>query len=367
MARADRAPASGRRGIGAAIALVLPMLVAAPSALAQTDAQCEAAGAIDGSPPVVDLRIDNDLFANQDQGYTNGVLLGFVSPNLKDYTDDRCLPAPARWLNAYLDWLHPRGFDQQNMVVRIGQAMFTPTDREPVDLIADDRPYAGIFIVSLGYNARDGDRLRSTTLDLGMVGPSSRARETQNLWHDLIGSDRFNGWDNQLGDELAFRLAHERARRFPAKGVFGDPEGFGVDMIRHYGLSLGTLATYGNAGGEVRFGWRLPDDFGTAPLRPAGENSAPAVRARSAGHWSVHGFVSVDARLVLRDISLDGNTWKDSHSVDKEPLVSDAAIGIALKRGRWKLAFARYFRTREFEGQEDRPSYGSFTISRALW
>lgn len=327
---------------------------------------CEHARAGDGSPPMIDLRVDNDLFANQDQGYTSGVLIGFVSPNLKDYTDDRCLPAPARWLNAYLDWLQPRGFDQQNMVVRIGQGMFTPSDPEPSYLIEDDRPYAGVFLVSLGYNARDDDHLRSTTLDIGMVGPSSRAKEIQDFIHDLIGSEKFNGWDNQLRDEVVFRIAHERARRFPAEGTFGDPDGFGFDVIRHYGLSLGTLATYANAGGELRFGWRLPDDFGTSPLRPAGENSAPNVRGRYQSGWSIHGFFSVDARIVLRDITLDGNTWKDSHSVDKELFVGEAALGVAIRHGRWKFAYARYFRTREFEGQADTPSYGSFTVSAAL-
>lgn len=332
----------------------------------RADDGCAEAGARDGSRPVVNLQVDNDLFANQDQGYSSGVLMGLVSPNLKDYTHDHCLPAPARWLNAYLDWLQPRGFDQQNMVVRIGQAMFTPDDREPSELIEDDRPYAGLFFISLGYNAREGSHLRSTTLDLGILGPSSKAEQSQDFIHDLIGAEKFNGWDNQLRDEVVFRLAHERARRFPAEGVFGNPDGFGVDAIRHYGVSLGTLATHANAGGEFRFGWRLPDDFGTSPLRPAGENSAPNVRARYDSIWSVHGFLSVDARVVLRDITLDGNTWKDSHSVDKEPLVAEAAAGIAIRKGRWKFAFTRYFRTREFEGQQDRPSYGSFTVSAAL-
>ena len=343
----------------------LALLLVADASVA-VEINCEQAQAKDGSPPIVDLRVDNDLFANQDQGYTSGVLIGFVSPNLKDYTDDRCLPAPARWLNAYLDWLQPRGFDQQNMVVRIGQGMFTPSDPKPSELIEDDRPYAGVFLVSLGYNARENDYLRSTTLDMGLVGPSSRAEEIQDFIHDLIGSEKFNGWDNQLRDEVVFRIVHERARRFPAEGMFGDDNGFGFDAIRHYGLSLGTLATYANAGGEIRFGWRLPDDFGTSPLRPAGENSAPNVRARYSSDWSVHGFISVDARVVLRDITLDGNTWKTSHSVDKEIVVGEAAVGVAIRHGRWKFAYARYFRTREFEGQGDTPSYGSFTISAAL-
>lgn len=48
------------------------------------------------TPPAVNFRVDNDLFGGQDQGYTNGAQLSFVSPNLNDYTDDPCLPRLAR-------------------------------------------------------------------------------------------------------------------------------------------------------------------------------------------------------------------------------------------------------------------------------
>jgi hypothetical protein len=47
-------------------------------------------------------------------------------------------------------------------------------------------------------------------------------------------------------------------------------------------------------------------------------------------------------------------------------LVADLAIGAAVTRGRWKFALARYFRTREFDGQRELPSFGSFTISQSF-
>ena len=106
-----------------------------------------------------------------------------------------------------------------------------------------------------------------------------------------------------------------------------------------------------------------PNDFGSSPVRPAGDNTAPS-KGESAARWSWHGFLATDARVVLRDITLDGNTFRDSHSVDKKPVVGEAAIGAAMTYGAWKIALARYFRTREFDGQDMRPSYGSFTISR---
>ena len=79
-------------------------------------------------PPTVNFRVDNDLFGHQDQGYSNGVMLTLVSPNLKDYTDDPCLPRLARWINRHLDALTPEGFEQQNMVVSFAHGIFTPTD-----------------------------------------------------------------------------------------------------------------------------------------------------------------------------------------------------------------------------------------------
>ena len=76
--------------------------------------------------------------------------------------------------------------------------------------------------------------------------------------------------------------------------------------------------------------------------------------------------VTSDARWVVRDITLDGNTFRNSHSVDKRPFVGDIGYGVAVMRGKWKFALARYHRTREFDGQKETPVFGSFTISRTL-
>lgn len=315
-------------------------------------------------PPVVNLRIDNDLFAHQDQGYSSGVLLSLVSPNLKDYTGDPCLPALARWLNRYLERIQPSGFDQQNMVVKIGQGLFTPDDPTRRDLIVDDRPYAGALLASFGYNARKGDRLRSTQLVFGLVGPHAYGKQSQDFIHGIIGSHKFRGWDNQLHDEPVLMLVHERSQRY-ARHTIGD-RGLQWDVINHWGGAVGNFQTNLGAGTELRLGFRLPDDFGSSPVRPAGDNTAPTESYRVQSGWAGHVFLATDARWVLHDITLDGNTFRDSHSVDKKPLVGEAAIGMAITHDRWKFAFARYYRTREFDGQRSRPSFGSFTISRAF-
>ena len=345
--------------------LSLPLicvLALAPFLSARAADGC-AGSALHDHPPAVNFRVDNDLFGglHQDQGYTNGALLTFVSPNLADYTRDPCLPRPARWINRFLEHLHPGQFEQQNMIFSIGQGLYTPTDFSRSDLIADDRPYAAVLLLNFGYNARHGDRLQTTQLALGMVGPSAQGKQVQDAVHGLLGDDKFMGWDNQLHDEPVFRLLHERMQRWPST----NNAGWGWDAISHWGGAIGNLATHANGGGELRFGWKLPDDFGSSPLRPAGENTAPTRNGRAQG-WSGHLFVTGDARWVLRDITLDGNTFRHSHRVDKRPFVGEAGYGVALMRGKWKFALARYYRSREFDQQKERPVFGSFTISRTL-
>jgi lipid A 3-O-deacylase len=355
MSRARRLPVVVAL-LGAALASAWPARAASP--------ECAASRA--GMPdPAITLRLDNDLFGSegQDQGYTHGLLFTAMSPNLADYRHDPCLPRIGRWLNRYFDWLHPGGFEQQNMVVTFGQAIFTPSDDLATELLPGDRPYAAALLFGIGYNARKGDDLHTTLLRFGILGPSARGKEVQETWHDWIDVETFHGWDHQLRDEPLLQLVKERMRRYSIRGAPGEAR-WSQDVILHWGGALGNYSTHANLGAEGRFGWKLPDDFGSTPLRPAGENTAPARKGDAERGWAGHFFATFDARWVLHDITLDGNSWKDSHSVEKKPFVADVGYGMAITKGRWKLAFARYFRSYEFDGQKERPSFGSITISR---
>lgn len=346
-------------------ALAALLFSAVLPAFARTADTCEN-NVLRQTPPAVNFRVDNDLLGgkDQDQGYSNGAAITLVSPNLTDYTGDPCLPWLARRVNAYLERLAPGRYEEQNMVLAINHSLYTPMDWTRSDLIPEDRPYAGLLYVGLGYNARDGHLLRHTQLQLGVVGPWAQGEEVQDAVHDATGDDKFAGWRHQLHNEPIINLVHERMARWPRNGV-GNADGWGWDAIGHWGAALGNRATHANAGMELRFGWKLPDDFGSTPLRPAGENTAPR-RWSWTGDWSAHAFVTTDARWVLRDITLDGNSFRDSHSVDKRPFVADIGFGFSVLYDRWKFALARYHRTREFDGQQVTPVYGSFTISRSL-
>jgi len=316
------------------------------------------------APGRLNLRLDNDLLSGlgRDGGYTNGFQLVSVSPALRDDGDAGFLPWPAGALNRYLGWLQPDG-DERYAQAGVGLALFTPTEHEATGLQPADRPYAAVLLAGVGYTARSGDHLRSAQLRIGMVGPSVRGGQLQNAVHTLTGSEKWRGWANQLQDEPVFQLLYERLRRWSGPS---SADGLGTDVIAHWGGSLGSFQTYANAGFEWRIGRNLPADFGSDPMRPAARSDGGLRRTARDGTTDVHLFASVDLRAVARNITLDGNTWRESARVDKRGFVVDSGIGVSVVGSDWTLTFARYIRSREFAGQKDRPVFGSLALSYAL-
>lgn len=349
--------------------IVLSSLLAFTATFAQAD---DAAPASDQKPVslkdawTVNFYLENDLFSDTDQDYTNGVRVSFVSPNLESYRYDPAMPKVVNQINDRFDsLLGLKDTETRNVVISLSQLMFTPETIDATELLPDERPYAGYLALGFAYHGRSQNRLDSVEVSLGMVGPSSLAENSQDMIHDLRGLDKFQGWDNQLKDEPTLQLVYENKLRLVKQEL---PLGLKHDLISHAGAALGNVGVYANVGGEYRLGWDLPDDFGTSAVRPAGDNSAPGrgdIRLQPGDDYfyGLHGFLSIDGKAVAHDIFLDGNTWKDSHSVDKKYFVGEIAVGFSFLIKRWKLSYAQVFRSREFEGQARHHEYGSFTLS----
>ncbi len=314
----------------------------------------------------LNLYLDNDLFSQTDRDYTNGLRVSWVSPDITSYLDDPTLPAWIRAVNQKLTFFHDgREGLQRNLIFSVGQTLYTPGDLTRTDLIVDDRPYAGWLFASVGYQTRKDDQLDTLEARFGIVGPGAFGKEAQDFVHDIRGFDKFQGWDNQLENEpgVIFLWEHKRKYRY----LQNENSRFGYDVIGHTGLALGNVRSYLNGGAEFRVGWAIPDDFGTSALRPGGDNSSPYStwdpRSTVDRIWGAHGFISFDMRLVGQDIFLDGNTFRDSHSIAKESLVVDGAIGFSIIYGRTKMSYAQIFRTREYSSQVKGHSYGSIAVS----
>ncbi len=292
--------------------------------------------------------LENDLFYGLDRDYTNGVQASWTSA--PDHAPAWALHA-ARTLP-----LFPEG-GQVRATYALGQNMYTPSDIALENPPLNDRPYAGWLYGSIGLIAQTDSRLDQLNLQLGLVGPAALAGETQTLVHEIVGAGKPRGWDTQLGNEPGLVLTYQRSWRAL---VSGSTYGVGFDVTPHSGGALGNVFTYANAGATLRLGWNLPNDYGPPRIQPSLPGSGyfePQDRP------SVYLFAGLDGRAVARNIFLDGNTWSDSRSVDKVPLVGDAQVGVALTLGSTRLAYTHVFRSREYDGQKDADEFGAVSLS----
>lgn len=294
------------------------------------------------------LVFENDLFYDTDRNYTNGVRAAWLSGPGR--TPAWALDA-ARWFPLFPDG----GTVRTNYA--IGQNMYTPDDIALTTPPLDDRPYAGWLYGSIGLIAETGRRLDQLELTLGVVGPASLAEQTQTIVHEITGSPEPRGWDTQLKNEPGVVLTYQRSwRRFISESI----SGFGFDATPHAGGALGNVFTYANAGLTLRFGRRLPLDYGPPRIQPSLPGSGFFVPQDGFG-WYL--FAGVDGRAVARNIFLDGNTFRDSRSVDKKPLVGDLQFGIAVTWRNVRLSYTHVLRTREFDTQDAADGFGAVSLS----
>ena len=78
-------------------------------------------------------------------------------------------------------------------------------------------------------------------------------------------------------------------------------------------------------------------------------------------------FVEGDpTRMRTLAARLDGNTLRDSASVEREPLAAQLAIGVAIDVRQWQATLGATYRTKEYETQDREASFGTLTFRRAL-
>lgn len=309
--------------------------------------------------------LENDYFVNDDSQYTNGLKFAWSSPVHTGYPKDTW---PHRWFYPVIRLLPFDNFfdseTEKNITLSFGQNIYTPEDIEEEDLIEDDRPYAGITYLSMGFHSRIKSQMKTLEFYVGLVGPNSYAEECQRAIHKMVKDIDPMGWDNQLNNEPVLGIVYEHKMKIMQ---LGDGNGFGFDGILNNGLCLGNANTDYNLGLNLRVGYNIPNDFGNFPIRPATSINA-AFGSRDPRYsirhkFGIYLFASAEGRAVLRNIFLDGNTFTDSHSVDKKLLVADFAAGIGILAGKAQFCFAFVQRTKEFETQKEHQKFGSLSFS----
>lgn len=298
------------------------------------------------------LQLENDLWGSgDDRYYTHGTEITFTPA----YEAPEWLKAVGRTVPGFV------AGDDEKVEIVLGQKIFTPDNIEQRTLIRDDRPYAGwlyggVSLLSMLTEEPDRRSINTLELTLGIVGPSSLAEDVQREWHDVIGADEPRGWDHQLHNEIGVVVTYTRMWEYFVP-VTSDLE---LSASPHVVAALGNVYTHGAVGAMTRFGQGLRGDIGPSTISP-GFPGAAYFKEKSDWGWYV--FAGLEARLVGRNIFLDGNTFEDSHSVDKKPLVFGAQIGFAVRWQNVRVSLTEVLRSEEFDGQDSNSEYGALNLT----
>jgi len=265
-------------------------------------------------------------------------------------------------------------FDIDAVSFIFGHDIFTPENIKATQLIHNDRPFAGWLYFGWGFiTERDPiggpeyqvGMIDSFEIDLGIVGPQAYAGEIQDWWHrNITNSPRPGGWDHQLKNEPGILMTLERKWRMPLPPFHQTDNYFHFDVLPNANVALGNVFTYTGLGATLRAGHNLQADYGPPRNRPGaqGADFFPSVRK---GKFYWYFFFGVEGRVVVRNIFLDGNTFTDSHRVDKKGFVGDFHLGMVIAYKCFRVAVTEVIRSEEFEKQKEKDEFGGISISWA--
>ena len=297
---------------------------------------------------------DNDLFSpdKTDAYYTNGLIYHHVS----------AAESPARGADACLGLGRLARFMDDHAAHAVagaafrhsldaGQIINTPEDlrRDPPDPL--DQPYSGLLFASCGVHLQAADHALSLTFLAGVVGPLSLAERSQEFVHRVTGDWKPSGWHGQLHNEAVVNLSYAQqdvVHRFTRQPAL---------LFVNAGADAGPLLTSVHAGINYLY---AADTAAAFSLRPDFSGRYLWLSSPAPGFY---GLAGLQAHAVLRNLFLDGNTWRDSPSVGHEPLLGEAQLIAGYGFPCLALQLGLHAGTPAFDGQKEQwPRYGTLAV-----
>lgn len=276
------------------------------------------------APSTYSLRVDNDAFDfwmlpwnRPDEEYTSGVHL--------DY-DGGAAPWWAHRLVGQRPACTVSSDECQTSRLELGQDIYTAAvnQRHPV-APPTARPSAGWLYLEQTARALSANQSDELSLTVGVTGPPSLARFTQQLAHDAAPKfNRPTDWSRQIGFEPGVIARYEQRRRVSViAGI--------ADVIPTMSVSLGNVLTAADAGLSVRTGWHLAH-----PWLPERASTGVFIEA------------GISGQAVARNIFLDGNTFTAGPRVGHEPFVGTGDLGIGFRFRALSLEYRAVNQTRAY-------------------
>lgn len=295
------------------------------------------------------LTVENDLFGSgSDSNYTSGVRLTY-------YDTSKRPSKPLHQFTNHFPFIASN--ETTNIYYSIGHNLYTPADITIKEHQPNDRPWAAFLYGSVGMFTLKDNHIDDVELTLGVVGPLAMGEGIQKNVHNVVNGRDPNGWGNQLENEPALMVSWRR--RWPEAFKY-DMDSLWLAVEPNIGTTIGNVYTFAETGVTAKLAPKK-DRWQGMPIlvRPSMPGSGFFQTKKELG-WYLFG--GAGTRAVARNIFLDGNTFTDSHSVDKKPIVFDANAGIAFTYGNVRLSYTAVYRTKEFKQQDDSSLFGAISL-----
>lgn len=292
------------------------------------------------------LQLDNDLFAQggrSDRDYTGGLAVTISGRSAQD---------SALSLDPLLKTLDRLsiGEGEDGSIVRtarqFGVMAFTPQDITQSAPQENDRPYASLVFIANGRLRVDPDKTAAwfTSFSIGVLGLPA-AEQLQNAIHDVVGSARPRGYDNQIsaGGEPTARYTVARQKLWMSTPTST------LDVKTTVQASVGYL-TETSAAISIRAG-RFSSPWWTFNPELTDYLAAPAPIAEPSARRADK-FFFAGAKLKARAYNafLQGQ-FRHSEvrhtSSNVEPLIAEAWVGFTSQVGKADFSYTLNYQTRE--------------------
>ena len=272
----------------------------------------------------VSATLDNDFFVNEDNGYTNGLYVTFYDVN-ESGNDAHW---PDFWVKPLMWTMSDAPAKTSANVYSVGQTLNTAEDLTLVNPPQDSFPYSAMVSINNTYITTRDDHADRVSTTIGIVGPWALGKETQKAVHKVISAQDPKGWNTQLHNELVFELSRSRVWRSWVS------EADTMDVLTGFDVSAGTLKSSTSTGIMFRYGRNLESSYATTLLA---ENRISNPTAINNGWFA---YAGVKVGYTFNQIFTDGNTFRDSRSIDYDHNTSVFSTGVSYAWDDIAIAFA---------------------------
>lgn len=317
------------------------------------------------------LELDNDIYYGSDNQFSNGWNFRMQSERVSDWHQLKKTPQWAMQVPTLFGFLQNTKLSKR-ISFSVGQVINTPANVASFELVENDVPYVGLLAGQLSWSAFNNTKVHGIELTVGMTGRSSMAEQSQNIIHQLTGSELAQGWGHQVRDELALNVNFLGKRKIHEHLLY---KSSAWDMSLSRGAAVGTIFTYLVAGVELRFGANMPGGFAPIPnivgRSVAFDASLPPKHINSASYYA---SLNLDAHYFLHHLFLQGSLFSARHGefVESEPFIGSLNLGLHYETPDWGAHLNWVIGTDTikvdalYNNEDKRDRYLSFTVEWKL-